>query len=140
MYPFPLFPLFFRLIVKFMRYVLFSTDPEIIEAFRSPEAFFPTDDLAVAGTREECIAACVEADMLFVDLVATLDEPNKIAGYEAFHEMVIADEVASKVPLVLISPPTSYDIDFMVGWPDFVFANMPRPVSAKLFRRASTWI
>ena len=61
-------------------------------------------------------------------------------GYEIFHDLMVADAVASKVPVVLISLPHDYEIDFMVGWPDFVFANMPRPVSAKLFRRASTWI
>lgn len=123
-----------------MRYVLFSKDPEIVGAFRSPEAFLPSDELVVVGTREESIAACHGADMIFVDLAATLDEPHKIAGYEIFHDLMVADAVASKVPVVLISLPHDYEIDFMVGWPDFVFANMPRPVSAKLFRRASTWI
>lgn len=126
--------------MKRMRYVLFSHDPEIVAAFKSPEAFFPTDDLEVVTTSEACVAACRTTDMLFVDLVATLDEPHKIAGYERFHDLMEADETALNVPLVLISPPSSYDIDFMVGWEDFVFANMPRPVSAKLFRRASTWI
>ncbi len=123
-----------------MRYVLFSSDLEIISAFKSPEAFFPGEDLVVTKTREETIAACAGADMLFVDLVATLDEPNRIAGYETFHSMIVEDAVANAVPLVLISTPHDYDLDFMVGWPDFVFANMPRPVSPKLFRRASTWI
>lgn len=123
-----------------MRYVLLSRDEEIIEAFRSPESFFPTDDVVVTATSAECLAACPGTDMLFVDLLATLEEPHKIAGYEKFHDMVEADEVARQVPLVLISPPGTYDLDFFVGWPDFVFANMPRPVSPKLFRRASTWI
>lgn len=123
-----------------MRYVLLSTDPEIIEAFRSPEAFFASDDLVVTDSPAECVQACVGADMLFVDLVATLEDPHKIAGYENFYSLISSDQIAKAVPLVLISLPTDYDIDFMVGWPDFVFANMPRPVTPKLFRRASTWI
>lgn len=122
-----------------MRYVLFSSDPEIIEAFQSPEAFLPSDTLFVAKDRQEAVRLGAAADMMFVDLIATLDEPHKIAGYEAFHDLMV-ENLVTNVPVVLISPPADYDIDFMVGWPDFVFANMPRPVSSKLFRRASTWI
>ena len=122
-----------------MRYVLFSTDPGIVEAFESPEAFLPSDTLFVAKDRNEAVRLAAAADMMFVDLISTLDEPNKIAGYEAFHDAMVANLVTN-VPIVLISLPHDYDIDFMVGWPDFVFANMPRPVSSKLFRRASTWI
>lgn len=122
-----------------MRYVLFSTDPDIQAAFRSPEAFLASDQLFVATNRQEAVTLAASADMVFVDLISSLDEPHKIAGYEAFHDLMVENKVTG-VPVVLISPPTDYDIDFMVGWPDFVFANMPRPVSAKLFRRASTWI
>lgn len=123
-----------------MRYVLLSTDSDIIAAFKSPEAFFQTDDLVIASTSEEAVRATPGADMLFVDILATLTEPHRIAGYEVFHDLMLESAGAKDVPLVLISAPTDYEIDFMVGWPDFVFANMPRPVSAKLFRRASTWI
>lgn len=123
-----------------MRYVLLCHDAEIIEAFRSPEAFLPNDELIVVDSKESLVEACVGADLVFVDLVATLDEPHKIAGYERLYDLKSADPAASSVPLVLIAPPAGYDLDFMVGWPDFVFAQMPRPVTSKLFRRASTWI
>jgi ureidoglycolate hydrolase len=36
--------------------------------------------------------------------------------------------------------PEGYELDFMVGWPNFVFANVRKPVTYKIFRRASTWI
>lgn len=123
-----------------MRYVLFSRDPEIVAAFRSPEAFLPSDVLSVVDTREAAVEASLDADMVFVDLIATLDEPHKIAGYEAFHDLMASRSELSGKPVVVISLPYEYEIDFMVGWQDFVFANMPRPVTAKLFRRASTWI
>lgn len=123
-----------------MRYVLLCHDAEIIEAFRAPESFLPNDELIVVDTKEGLVEASDGADMVFVDLVAALDEPHRIAGYERLHEMKTADPKAAEVPLVLIAPPSGYDLDFMVGWPDFVFAQLPRPVTAKLFRRASTWI
>jgi hypothetical protein len=42
--------------------------------------------------------------------------------------------------LVLIAAPDDYELDFMTGWPDFVFGHLRRPVTEKIFRRASTWI
>lgn len=123
-----------------MRYVLLCHDSEIIEAFRSPEAFLPNDDLVVVDTKEGLVEAAAGADMVFVDLIASLDEPHKIGGYERLYDLKMANDAAASVPLVLIAPPSGYDLDFMVGWPDFVFAQMPRPVTSKLFRRASTWI
>ncbi len=123
-----------------MKYVLLSRDAEMIEAFRSPEAFLANDKLVVVEDKLKAIKACEGADMIFVDLLAALDEPNKIAGYEGFHDAFVAAEHTAGVPIVLIAAPANYDIDFMVGWPDFVFAQMPRPVTSKLFRRASTWI
>jgi hypothetical protein len=48
--------------------------------------------------------------------------------------------VAKGIPLVLISPPENYELDFMAGWPDFVFGHVRRPVDYRIFRRASTWI
>lgn len=123
-----------------MRYVLLSHDQDIIDAFNSPEAFLPSDELLVVDNKESLIEACDGADLIFVDLIASLDEPNKIAGYERLYEMKSANPRAASVPLVLIAAPSDYELDFMVGWEDFVFAQMPRPITSKLFRRASTWI
>ncbi len=123
-----------------MRYVLLSHDQEIIDAFNAPDAFLPSDELLVVDSKESLIEACEGADLIFVDLVASLDEPHKIAGYERLHDMKMANPKTAGVPLVLIAIPASYELDFMVGWEDFVFAQMPRPITSKLFRRASTWI
>lgn len=78
--------------------------------------------------------------MMFVDLVATLNEPHKIAGYEQFAMAKMMHPSASKIPLVLIAPEEEYELDFMAGWPDFVYGHVRRPVNYKIFRRASTWV
>ena len=52
----------------------------------------------------------------------------------------MAHEKAKNVPVVLIAPPEDYELDFMTGWPDFVFGHVRRPVDYRIFRRASTWV
>ena len=123
-----------------MKYVLLTNDPKIMDAARSPSAFPPNDTLSVHKDVDTAIADCNDADMLFVDLIATLTEPHKIAGYEDFAMKKMGNDKANAVPLVLIAAPDDYDLDFMTGWPDFVFAHLRRPVTEKIFRRASTWI
>ena len=123
-----------------MKYVLITTNPEIKAAFLAPDAFFPTDEKLVFAKWAEALEACEGADLLFVELVGTLKVPHEIAGYEEFAIAKMDHPVAQKVPVVLLAPPPDYDLDFMAGWPDFLFAQIPHPVSAKLFRRASTWI
>lgn len=104
------------------------------------EGFHPSDTFEHFLDPQSALEGCADADLLFVDLLATLEEPNKIAGYERFAEAKMAHAAASGVPVVLIAPPEDYELDFMVGWPDFVFAHIRRPVTAKIFRRASTWV
>ena len=93
-----------------------------------------------------CIDGMVEAmrgsphDLIFVDILATLEKDHEIEGYETFALAKMDHEAAKEVPLVLVEQPAGYDFDFMVGWPDFVFARLKRPVLPKIFRRASTWI
>lgn len=123
-----------------MTYILVTRNPDIREAFLSPEAFLPSDVLKPFEDWRDALEEAKGADMMFVDLVSTLVEPNKIAGYEEFAEGKMADEALLAVPLVLIAAPSDYELDFMVGYPDFVFAQIPQPVSSKIFRRASTWI
>lgn len=120
-----------------MKFALITKDPEIEAA--AIEGFAPYE-CASFPNWSEALENLTGVDMLFVDLLATLDEPNKIAGYERFAETKMAHPVANGVPLVLISPPDDYELDFMAGWPDFVLANVRRPVTSKIFRRASTWI
>lgn len=121
-----------------MKFVLVTRDKEMVK--EAKKGFHPDDNLVVLEEWSEALDACKGADLLFIDLVATLEKPNKIAGYEQFGEARMAHKHAKTVPLVLISPPEGYELDFMVGWPNFVFANVRRPVNYKIFRRASTWV
>lgn len=121
-----------------MKFVLITKDSDIEAAAR--EGFHPSDECDVFENWLEALEACGSADMMFVDLVATLTVPHKIAGYETFAMSKMSSETARDVPLVLISPPQDYELDFMAGWPNFVFANVQRPVDYRIFRRASTWI
>jgi len=104
------------------------------------EGLHPSDELRAFKRWQEALEASAGVDMMFVDLLSTLTESGKIAGYEEFAMAKMAHPDAADVPLVLISPPPDYELDFMAGWPDFVLGNIQQPVSAKLFRRASTWV
>ena len=121
-----------------MKFVLITQDAEIEAAAR--EGFHPSDETLCFGSWSEALDHARGADLLFVDLVATLEEPHKIAGYERFAEAKMSHDEAKDIPLVLISPPDDYELDFMAGWPDFVFGHIQRPVTYKIFRRASTWV
>ncbi|MDH4387388.1 MAG: hypothetical protein QE269_01540 [Fimbriimonas sp.] len=121
-----------------MRFVLLTKEEEIVAEAR--EGFHPSDTFEHYASWEEALEKVAGADLFFVDLLATLEEPHKIAGYEKFAMAKMEHPTAAGVPLVLISPPDDYDLDFMAGWPDFVFANVRRPITYKIFRRASTWV
>jgi hypothetical protein len=121
-----------------MKFVLITKDPELSQAAK--EGFHPSDSFESCEHWHEGLDRCDGADLLFVDMLCTLDEPHKIAGYERFANAKMAHSTAKEVPLVLIAPPDDYEMDFMAGWPNFVFAHVRRPVNAKIFRRASTWV
>lgn len=121
-----------------MKFVLITQDPELEAEARA--GFHPSDECIAFKDWKEALECSAGADILFVDLIATLTEPHKIAGYEAFAEAKMAHPTAAAVPLVLISPEESYDLDFMSGWPGFLMGNIRRPVNYKIFRRASTWV
>lgn len=121
-----------------MKFVLVTRDEDMVG--EAKKGFHPDDNLEVYEHWEEALDACDGADLLFIDLIATLEKPHKIAGYEQFGEARLKHAHAKRTPLVLISPPEGYELDFMVGWPDFVFANVRKPINYKIFRRASTWI
>lgn len=121
-----------------MKFVLLTKDNEISEATKG--AFQPDDELVVVDDWQTALESCDGADLIFVDLVATLDKPHKISGYEKFAAAKMNHSVASVTPLVLIGQPDDYELDFMVGYPNFVFAHLRRPVTFKHFRRASTWV
>lgn len=121
-----------------MKFVLITDDKEMAKTAKKG---FQSDDKTLVYARwSDALDACKGADLLFVDLLSTLEEPHKIAGYENFGMAKMAHPVAKDVPVVLIAPPAGYELDFMAGWPDFVFAHLTRPVTEKIFRRASTWV
>jgi len=121
-----------------MKYVLISRDPEVLEQAKS--AFFPDDQVHLTEDWKEGLSLAEGADLMFVDLLATLKHENKIAGYEEFAEAKMAHSGASGVRLVLIWPPEDYHLDFMTGYPGFVFQHIPRPVTYQKLRRATTFI
>lgn len=121
-----------------MKYVVITKDEEVKSA--CAKAFYPDDDVAIVEDWREGLAAAQGADLMFVDLLATLDQPGKIAGYEKFAESKMADSQAGGVPLVLIWPPEDYQLDFMTGYPDFVSQHIRRPVTFQVIRRATTYI
>lgn len=121
-----------------MKFVLVTKDPEIVAATKG--AFQPDDELIILEDWEIALDKCRDADLLFVDLVATLDRPHKIAGYERFAEAKMSHDEAAAIPLVVIAAPVDYELDFMYGHPNLVFAHLPRPITYKIFRRASTWV
>ncbi len=121
-----------------MKFVLITNDDLLEGAARN--GFPPTDRLLTFRDWPAGLEACGDADLLFVDLVSTLETPHKIAGYEKFAEAKMSHPAAKTTPLVLIAPAPDYELDFMSGWPNFVFAHVRQPVTDKIFRRASTWV
>ncbi len=121
-----------------MKFLLITKDPLVVEA--AEQGFHPSDETVVCQDWQDGLEKSDGADLIFVDLLATLNEAHKIAGYEKFAYAKMDHPIASKIPLVLISPPEDYELDFMAGWPDFVFGHVRRPVDYRVFRRASTWV
>ena len=80
------------------------------------------------------------ADLMIADLVSLLDEPNKISGYEQFALAKMSHESAKAVKLVLIPAPVDYELDSMMGWPDFLFAQFHNPITEQTFKMAMRWV
>jgi hypothetical protein len=121
-----------------VKLIIITKDPEVVETAK--KAFRLDEDVHFFESWHEALENCAGASLMFVDLVATLMEPNRIAGYEKFAHAKMGHPVASKVPLVLIAPPADYELDFMAGWPDFVFSHIRKPITDKIFRRVVTYI
>lgn len=118
--------------------MLISRDSSMVS--EAQKAYKLTDELTVFKDWKAALKSADSFELMIVDLLATLKEPNKIAGYEEFAQQKMSDKKAAKIPLVLIAPPDEYDLDSMVGWPDFVFGHVRRPITMKIFRRISTWL
>lgn len=121
-----------------MKFILVSHDKEIIQAAR--KAYGNHYALDVFDGWEAALESCEGVDLMFVDLISTLKEPGKIEGYEDFAHAKMGHASASKIPLVVFAPPADYELDAMVGYPNFVFAMVRRPVQERLFRQASGWV
>ena len=121
-----------------MKFVLVTRDKDIAAA--AATAYGSHYTLSVFEDWSEALNHTAGVDMIFVDLIATLKEPGKIEGYEQFAFAKMAHEEASPIPLVVIAPPSDYELDAMVGWPNFLFAMVRRPVTERLFRQASGWV
>lgn len=104
------------------------------------EGFHPADEASYYSDWREALDQAAGADLMFIDLLDTLTEPHKIEGYEQFAKAKMGHSTASKVPLVLINAPDDYDIDSMVGWPDFLFGSLKRPINSKVIRRMTTYV
>lgn len=121
-----------------MRFIVVTTDSFVVGACK--EGFHPSDEAEFYSDWHEALDKAEGADLMFVDLLDTLTEPNKIEGYEMFARAKMAHPTASKVPLVLIGAPEEYDLDSMVGWPNFLFGNLKRPINSKVIRRMTTYV
>lgn len=118
--------------------ILVTDDPEVIR--EAKETYREGVQLVVTPYWSEALDWCRTADVLVVDLLATLEEPHKIGGYVKFAEAKRAHKWAKNIPLVLIDVPEGYKLNGMVGWPNFVRAYVRRPVTSRIFRRVLTWI
>lgn len=121
-----------------MKFVVITKDTEVVEAAK--KGLHPDDEILIYSAWEDALDASSDADLMFVDLLATLIEPHKIEGYEQFAMAKMRHSGCKATKLALIGPPPDYDLDFMAGWPDFVFLHYTRPVDYRIFRRASTWV
>jgi hypothetical protein len=121
-----------------MKFVLVTKEQEIVSA--AQKAYGTHYQLSVYEDWIQALESCSDADALVVDLLATLEKPNKIDGYEKFALAKMAHDSAKTVPLIVISQPPEYELDSMVGWPNFLFAMVRRPVSERTFRQISGWV
>jgi hypothetical protein len=121
-----------------MKIILLCRDPELVAA--AAEAYEFTDELETYSDWEPALDASAGCELLIVDLLATLEEENKIEGYEKFGLAKMGHPLAKDVPVVLIAPPDDYELEYMVGWPNFLHGMVRRPVTMKIFRRISTWV
>lgn len=121
-----------------VKITVITRDPEVLEcakkAFRLDEVVQFFEDWKVAFESTE------KPDMMIVDMVSTLDEPHKVAGYERFAHAKMDHALLKSVPLVMLNPPVGYDMDFYTGWPDFIFASLPKPITDKVLRRVVTYL
>ncbi|MBS1707021.1 MAG: hypothetical protein JST40_14240 [Armatimonadetes bacterium] len=121
-----------------MKLVVVTSDPEVITSCK--EAFRLGENVQYFRNWRDALDSCENADLMFLDQVATFHEPHRIAGYEEFAAAKMAHPIAKSTRLVLLAPPPDYDLDFVTGWPDFIFARIVKPVNEKVLRRIVTYV
>lgn len=121
-----------------MKFVLITDDDSIESA--AQKAYPPTDELLTFVDWKQALEASENADLMFLDMISILEPAHKVSAYEEFANAKMAHPIAKEIKLVLIAPPADYEMDFMMGWPGFVFAHVRRPIDERIFRRAATWV
>jgi hypothetical protein len=121
-----------------VKIALICKDAALID--EAKDAYERTDELKIFSDWREALAKSNGIDLMIVDLLATLEQEHLIEGYEKFAVAKMSNPKAKSIPLVLIAAPDDYELDAMVGWPNFVFGLVRRPVTMKIFRRISTWV
>lgn len=106
--------------------VLISLDPELIADTRDA-CKERRLQLHVDSEWLRAIEKSAHADLMIVDLLATLNPPHRISGYVKFAEAKMKS-AAVQTPIVLIGPPVGYRLNGMVGWPGFLTAFVERPI------------
>ncbi|MCL6624624.1 MAG: hypothetical protein K6T17_08435 [Fimbriimonadales bacterium] len=118
--------------------ILVTDDRKIVRVAK--EAYRDMAQLLLTSDWREALDWCGNADVLIVDLLATLEQPHKIGGYVKFAQAKMSHMKAKGTPLILIAVPEGYKLNGMVGWPHFVRAYLRRPITASMFQRILTWL
>ena len=106
--------------------ILVSHDPELIADCRDV-CKERQMQLSIEPEWRRALDRSRTANLMIVDLLATLSPPHRISGYVRFAESKM-ESAAAATPIALIGAPDSYRLDGMVGWPGFLAAFVPRPV------------
>lgn len=118
--------------------VLVTKDNDLLS--KAKKVFSGKVKLVVSDDWKTALEESNGTSLMVVDLMATLHKPKKIAGYEEFALAKMKHKSASKTKLVVIYPPEDYRLDAMVGWPNFVFAMLRKPLTLKDLKKITDWM
>lgn len=118
--------------------VLVTKDSDLLN--KAKRAFNGKVKLVVSDDWKSALEESNGTSLMVVDLMATLRKPKKIAGYEEFALAKMNHKSASKTKLIVIYPPEDYRLDGMVGWPNFVFAMLRKPLTLQDLKKITNWI
>jgi hypothetical protein len=107
--------------------VLVTKDPELLADAREVCSARGLH-IVVEADWQRAIDKAATANLMVVDLLATLSIPHRISGYINFAETKMRS-AAAETPVVLIGAPDGYRLDGMAGWPGFLAAFIDRPIT-----------